>query len=102
MKTEYEEVKAILIKHDVDLDGDVEKFMDTIVYGADEPLFMELFEYFISEGEMPYDVAKGRADVNSDEWIVDRIQEIGLIKGEQNDPNGLPLDFTNKYHQEEA
>jgi hypothetical protein len=82
MKTEYEEVKAILIKHDVDLDGDVEKFMDTIVYGADEPLFMELFEYFIGEGEMPYDVAKGRADMNSDEWIVDRIQEIGLIKEE--------------------
>jgi hypothetical protein len=81
MKTEYDEVKAILVKHDVDLDGDVEKFMDTIVYGADEPLFMELYEYFISEGEMPYDVAKGRA-VNSDEWIVDRIQEIGLIKEE--------------------
>ena len=56
--------------------------MDTIVYGADEPLFMELYEYFIGEGEMPYDVAKGRADVNSDEWIVDRIQEIGLIKEE--------------------
>ena len=82
MKTEYDEVKAILVKHDVDLDGDVEKFMDTIVYGADEPLFMELYEYFISEGEMPYDVAKGRADMNSDEWIVDRIQEIGLIKEE--------------------
>ena len=44
MKTEYDEVKAILVKHDVDLDGDVEKFMDTIVYGADEPLFMELYE----------------------------------------------------------
>jgi len=82
MKTEYDEVNSILVKHDVDLDGDVEKFMDTIVYGADEPLFMELYEYFISEGEMPYDVAKGRADVNSDEWIVDRIQEIGLIKEE--------------------
>ena len=82
MISEYDEVKAILVKHDVDLDGDVEKFMDTIVYGIDEPLFMELYEYFISEGEMPYDVAKGRADVNSDEWIVDRIQEIGLIKEE--------------------
>ena len=82
MISEYDEVKAILVKHDVDLDGDVEKFMDTIVYGADEPLFMELYEYFISEGEMPYDVAKGRADLNSDEWIVDRIQEIGLIKEE--------------------
>jgi hypothetical protein len=100
MRTEYEEVKEILVKHDVDLGGDVDKFMETIIYG--EPLFQELFEYFISEGEMPYDVAKGRADVMSDEWIVDRIQEIGLIKGEQNDPNGLPLDFTNKYHREQA
>ena len=100
MRTEYEEVKEILVKHDVDLGGDVDKFMETIVYG--EPLFRELFEYFMGEGEMPYDVAKGRADVMSDEWIVDRIQEIGLIKGEQNDPNGLPLDFTNKYHREQA
>ena len=82
MRTEYDEVKEILVKHDVDLDGDIEKFMDTIVYGADEPLFMDLFEYFSGEGEMPYDVAKGRADVMSDEWIVDRIQEIGLIKEE--------------------
>ena len=82
MISEYDEVKAILVKHDVDLDGDIEKFMDTIVYGADEPLFMDLFEYFSGEGEMPYDVAKGRADVMSDEWIVDRIQEIGLIKEE--------------------
>jgi len=80
MISEYDEVKAILVKHDVDLDGDVENFMDAIVYG--EPLFQELFEYFIGEGEMPYDVAKGRADVMSDEWIVDRIQEIGLIKEE--------------------
>jgi hypothetical protein len=100
MRTEYEEVKEILVKHDVDLDGDVDKFMETIIYG--EPLFQELFEYFMGEGEMPYDVAKGRADVMSDEWIVDRIQEIGLIKGEQNDPNGLPLDFTNRYHREQA
>ena len=52
--------------------------METIVYG--EPLFQELFEYFI--GEMPYDVAKGRADLMSDEWIVDRVQALGLIKEE--------------------
>jgi hypothetical protein len=76
MRTEYDEVKEILIKHDVDLDGDVEKFMDTIVYGIDEPLF----EYFI--GDMPYDVAKGRADLMSDEWILDRVQALGLIKEE--------------------
>ena len=98
MRTEYDEVKEILVKHDVDLDGDIDYMMETIVYG--EPLFQELYEYFM--GDMPYDVAKGRADLMSDEWILDRIQEIGLIKGEQNDPNGLPLNFTNRYHKEQA
>ena len=97
MRTEYDEVKEILVKHDVDLDGDIDYMMETIVYG--EPLFQELYEYFI--GDMPYDVAKGRADVMSDEWILDRVQALGLIKEEQNDPNGLPLNFTNRYHQEE-
>ena len=76
MISEYDEVKAILIKHDVDLDKDIDYMMETIVYG--EPLFQELFEYFI--GDMPYDVAKGRADLMSDEWIVDRVQALGLIK----------------------
>ena len=97
MRIEYDEVKEILVKHEVDLDRDIDYMMETIVYG--EPLFQELFEYFI--GDMPYDVAKGRADLMSDEWIVDRVQALGLIKEEQNDPNGLPLNFTNKYHQEE-
>ena len=97
MRIEYDEVKEILVKHEVDLDRDIDYMMETIVYG--EPLFQELFEYFI--GDMPYDVAKGRADLMSDEWIVDRVQALGLIKEEQNDPNGLPLNFTNRYHQEE-
>ena len=78
MRTEYDEVKEILINHDVDLDGDIDYMMETIVYG--EPLFQELFEYFI--GDMPYDVAKGRADLMSDEWILDRVQALGLIKEE--------------------
>jgi len=78
MISEYNEVKAILVKHDVDLDKDIDYMMETIVYG--EPLFQELFEYFI--GDMPYDVAKGRADLMSDEWIVDRVQALGLIKEE--------------------
>jgi len=78
MRTEYDEVKEILVKHEVDLDRDIDYIMETIVYG--EPLFQELFEYFI--GDMPYDVAKGRADLMSDEWIVDRVQALGLIKEE--------------------
>ena len=76
MRTEYDEVKEILVKHDVDLAGDIDYMMETIVY--EEPLFQELFEYFI--GDMPYDVAKGRADLMSDEWILDRVQALGLIK----------------------
>ena len=78
MISEYDEVKAILVKHDVDLDRDIDYMMETIVYG--EPLFQELFEYFI--GDMPYDVAKGSADLMSDEWILDRVQALGLIKEE--------------------
>jgi hypothetical protein len=78
MISEYDEVKAILVKHDVELDRDIDYMMETIVYG--EPLFQELFEYFI--GDMPYDVAKGRADLMSDEWILDRVQALGLIKEE--------------------
>ena len=78
MRTEYDEVKEILIKHDVDLDRDIDYMMETIVYG--EPLFQELFEYFI--GDMPYDVAKGRADLMSDEWIADRLYDMKLIKEE--------------------
>jgi hypothetical protein len=35
-----------------------------------------------------------------DVWIVDRIFEMGLLQ-EENDPNGLPLNFTDKYHDEE-
>ena len=78
MISEYDEVKAILVKHDVELDRDIDYMMETIVYG--EPLFQDLFEYFI--GDMPYDVAKGRADLMSDEWILDRVQALGLIKEE--------------------
>jgi hypothetical protein len=78
MISEYDEVKEILVKHDVELDRDIDYMMETIVYG--EPLFQELFEYFI--GDMPYDVAKGRADLMSDEWILDRVQALGLIKEE--------------------
>jgi hypothetical protein len=51
-------------------------------------------------GEMPYGVMKAR-DGDPDVWIADRLYELGLIKEEQNDPNGLPLNFTNRYHQEE-
>ena len=96
MMSEYDEVKKILIKHDalgMDLDQIVE-------YG--EPLYEALFDYYMHSGEMPYDVAKARADVMPDEWIYDKLCELGFDKEEQNDPNGLPLNFTDRYHEEET
>jgi hypothetical protein len=32
---------------------------------------------------MPYDVAKARADVMPDEWIVDKLNELGLSFNEE-------------------
>jgi len=92
MKTEYEEVKAILIKHDV-------TELEQIEYASE--VFEDLYGYYMDSGEMPYDVAKARADVMPDEWIYDKLCELGFDKEEQNDPNGLPLNFTDKYHEEE-
>ena len=94
MTSEYDEIKQILTKHDalgMDLDQMVE-------YG--EPLYEALFDYYMHSGEMPYGVMKARIG-DPDVWIADRLYELGLIKEEQNDPNGLPLNFTNRYHQEE-
>jgi hypothetical protein len=73
MKTEYEEVKAILIKHDV---TDLEQ----IEYASE--VFEDLYGYYMDSGEMPYDVMKARADVMPDEWIADRLYDMKLIKEE--------------------
>ena len=75
-RTEYEEVKEILIKHDaldLDLDGIVE-------LGTE--LYEDLFGYYMESGEMPYDVMKARADVMPDEWIADRLYDLKLVKEE--------------------
>jgi hypothetical protein len=73
MKTEYEEVKAILIKHDV-------TELEQIEYASE--VFEDLYGYYMDSGEMPYDVAKARADVMPDEWIADRLYDMKLIKEE--------------------
>ena len=72
MKTEYEEVKAILIKHDV---TDLEQ----IEYASE--VFEDLYGYYMDSGEMPYGTMKVR-DGDPDVWIADRIEELGLIKEE--------------------
>ena len=92
MRTEYDEVKEILIKHEV-------TDLDQIEYGSE--VYDDLFDYYMSSGEMPYGIMKAR-EGEPDVWIVDRIFEMGLLKEEENDPNGLPLNFTDKYHEEPA
>ena len=73
MISEYDEVKAILIKHDV-------TELEQIEYGSE--VYEDLFGYYMDSGEMPYDVMKARADVMPDEWIADRLYDMKLIKEE--------------------
>jgi hypothetical protein len=69
---EYEEVKKILIKHDV-LHKDIDQL--------DDPILMEdLFTHF--QEEMPYGTQKAR-DGDPDEYIYDKLEDLGLPLGEQ-------------------
>ena len=91
MISEYDEVKKILDQNNVTDIEDIE-------YGGE--CFDELFSYWADQGEIPYGVMKARTGM-PDEWIYDKLCELGFDKEEQNDPNGLPLNFTDKYHDEE-
>ena len=89
MISEYEAVKKIL-----DANGITD--IDIVEYGSE--CFDELMDYYADE--MPYGVMKARTGM-PDEWIYDRLCDLGFDKEEQNDPNGLPLNFTDRYHDEE-
>ena len=89
MISEYEAVKKIL-----DANGITD--IDIVEYGSE--CFDELMDYYADE--MPYGVMKARTGM-PDEWIYDKLCDLGFDKEEQNDPNGLPLNFTDKYHEEE-
>ena len=69
---EYEEVKKILIKHDV-LHLDIDQLDDPI-------LMQDLFMHF--QEEMPYGTQKAR-DGDPDEYIYDKLEDLGLPLGEQ-------------------
>jgi len=69
---EYEEVKKILIKHDV-LHLDIDQLDDPI-------LMQDLFNHFVEE--MPYGTQKAR-DGDPDEYIYDKLEDLGLPLGEQ-------------------
>ena len=92
MITEYDEVKAILDKHDI-------TDRDQIEYGSE--VYEDLYNYFAESGEMPYGVMTARTGM-PDEWIIDRVDDLGvLLDQDYYDANGLPLNFTDKYHDEE-
>ena len=78
MRTEVDEVRDILNKH-----GAIS--IDDIVYG--EALFDELFDYYSSDPDgMPYGVQKARTGM-PDEWIADRVYDLGLLNGALADGN---------------
>jgi len=66
------ELINILAKHPVA----VKAFYDNgqLEYGTD--FFNELYDYFVSSGEMPYGVAKARTGA-PDQWIADQLD--GLL-----------------------
>ena len=67
---EKDEVKVILDKHDV-------KSIEDIELGSE--VYEELFAYYMDSGEMPYGVMKAR-DGMPDEWIADRLDDLGLLE----------------------
>ena len=70
MKSEYDTVKEILIKHDV-LHKDIDQL--------DDPILMEdLYNHF--QEDMPYGTQKARTG-DPDEFIYDALQDLGLPLG---------------------
>ena len=72
MKSEYDTVKEILIKHDV-LHKDIDQL--------DDPILMEdLYNHF--QEDMPYGTQKARTG-DPDEYIYNKLEDLGLPLGEQ-------------------
>ena len=78
MKSEYDTVKQILIKHDV-LHKDIDQLDDPI-------LMQDLYEHF--QEDMPYGTQKARTG-DPDEFIYDALENLGLPLG-----NGFETDLT--------
>ena len=88
--SEYETIKKILESNGI-------TDIDEIEYGSQ--CFDELMDYFADE--MPYGVMKARTGM-PDEWIIDRVYDLGvLLDQDYYDDNGLPKNFTDKYHDKE-
>ena len=68
--SEYDEVKNILENNAV-------TDLDQIEYGSE--VYEDLYNYYANSGEMPYGVMKAR-EGTPDEWIIDRLIDMGLDK----------------------
>ena len=71
-EAEYDIVKKILIKHDC-LHKDIDQL-------DDEVLMQDLYTHF--QEEMPYGTQKAR-DGDPDEYIYNKLEDLGLPLGEQ-------------------
>ena len=72
MKSEYDTVKAILIKHDA-LNMDIDQL-------DDEKLLFDLYGHF--QDQMPYGTQKAR-DGDPHEFIYDALESLGLPLGNE-------------------
>jgi hypothetical protein len=75
---EKEEVQQILDRNKESYDA-VLSGEDLITFGK---LYRELISYYMSNGEMPYEVAKAR-EGDPEQWIMDRLDSMGLLETTQ-------------------
>ena len=87
MKTEYDQVKAILKRHN-SLNMDI----DDLDMGGE--LYDDLYTYF--QADMPYGIQKARTGM-PDEWIADRLFELELVYDQEKVD-----DYNNDYAQRKA
>ena len=87
--SEYDEVKAILDSNHI---TDIEE----IEYGGE--CFDDLIKYYSDQGEIPYGVLKARTGM-PDEWIVDRIYDLGLLNDEKDKDVKMPFPDALDQHQ---
>lgn len=84
---EKEEVQQILNKHQADFDK--VKAGDSLM--NQKNLYSDLFSYYMDSGEMPYGTMKAR-DGDPEEWILDRLEDMGLMETVQEAPTSSPFD----------
>mgnify|MGYP001157058718 CR=1 FL=1 len=85
---EDEEIKAIMMKHP----EEAKKLKATGDLDSGSDLYMDLFRYYSESGDMPYGTQKAR-DGDPVEWIMDRLDDLGMPMGNLADPMGNLADI---------